>query len=229
MKQSVVRIGILDDNEEFIAAVRKTLSSAPDLELVREYTTAEAVINTLGGGDLDIILLDIDLGPDEQSDGFAALQYINDHSLQIKCIMLTGILDINTYRKARRGGAMGYLLKSDVNADNLPTYLQRCMEGQSFVSPLVGDTMFAATWGQSQPPGDPEFVQQIKNLPSGVQGVLALLLQGLDTKAIATKLCLSEPTVRNYLSKAYQATGVSNRAKLLIKLNAAASQLEWKI
>lgn len=45
---------------------------------------------------------------------------------------------------------------------------------------------------------------------------IALLAEGAGTREIATALCLSEKTVRNYLSKIYAKLGVAGRSQAII-------------
>ena len=52
---------------------------------------------------------------------------------------------------------------------------------------------------------------------------MALLAEGLDSRQIADKACLSEKTLRNYLSNIYRKLNVTNRTQAVI-----AFQREWR-
>ena len=47
---------------------------------------------------------------------------------------------------------------------------------------------------------------------------LSLIVDGFSNKQIADKLYISEGTVKNYISKIYDKTGIHDRVKLVVAL-----------
>lgn len=56
----------------------------------------------------------------------------------------------------------------------------------------------------------------LEGLNAREQEILALLSEGLDNRAIAGRLSLSEKTIRNYLTRIYEKLGVTSRMQALI-------------
>ncbi|TWT44927.1 transcriptional regulator MalT [Phycisphaerae bacterium RAS1] len=64
-------------------------------------------------------------------------------------------------------------------------------------------------------------------IPRQQQRILSLVLQGLSDKEIAAELALRVPTVRTYLTRIYQRTGVADRVTLILRVFAIA-QNYWR-
>src|ERR671933_346852 len=94
-------------------------------------------------------------------------------------------------------GASGFLLK-DAPASELATAIRRVMDGQRVVDPGLA----AAALSEGENP-----------LTEREREVLSASANGATIDDIATKLYLSEGTVRNYLSTAIKKLGVRNRVE----------------
>lgn len=49
--------------------------------------------------------------------------------------------------------------------------------------------------------------------------ICSLMSEGLSNSQIASKLYISEGTVKNYISNIYDKTGIHDRVKLIVELN----------
>ena len=63
---------------------------------------------------------------------------------------------------------------------------------------------------------------ELKTLTKRELQVVQLAAKGKTNKAIASEVCLSEHTVKNYLFRAFEKLGVTNRVELLFHLTASA-------
>jgi pimeloyl-ACP methyl ester carboxylesterase/DNA-binding CsgD family transcriptional regulator len=68
-------------------------------------------------------------------------------------------------------------------------------------------------------------IAPVDGLTAREHAVIELLAQGLDTAVMAQRLCMSEKTVRNYLSTIYRKLGVSNRVKAVLWIEAHRDEL----
>jgi two-component system response regulator DesR len=112
----------------------------------------------------------------------------------LKVVVVTTFARPGYLRRAIDAGAMGYLLK-DSPARDLAGAVRRVHRGQRVIdSELAADAL-----GEPDPLTDRE------------RQVLRLAADGATSEDIATRLNLSEGTVRNYLSEAIGKLGAVNR------------------
>ncbi|MGH3191055.1 MAG: response regulator transcription factor [Streptosporangiaceae bacterium] len=110
-------------------------------------------------------------------------------------------------RRAMESGACGFVVK-DTSPERLADAIRRVAAGQRVVDPALAATTLAA--GASP-------------LTARERDVLVAARLGTTVTEIASKLFLSEGTVRNYLSAAIAKTGTRNRAEAV----RTADELGW--
>lgn len=140
----------------------------------------------------DVALLDIEM---PGGSGLAAAQALRVRLPSCRVVILTTFGRSGYLRRAMESGAVGFLLK-DAPASDLAVALRRVIAGERVVDP---DLALAALSEGSNPLTDRE------------REVLSAALFGASLAEIATRLCLSEGTVRNHLSVAMQKLGAQNR------------------
>jgi DNA-binding NarL/FixJ family response regulator len=105
-----LRVLICDDDAVFVEALRATLATEPELEVVgaaRDGVEALELAETLAP--LDVILLDIEM---PRLDGIQTLAAFRKAKQPAALVMLTGVDDHDVIRQARKSGPDGFLLKS---------------------------------------------------------------------------------------------------------------------
>jgi DNA-binding NarL/FixJ family response regulator len=112
---------------------------------------------------------------------------------------------------AIRSGASGYLLK-DTPREALIEAIQHTAAGRTPVDPSIAGKLFAHAARTSAPA--PTSITS--ELSERELDVLRLLARGLSNAAIADRLCLSEGTVRNYVSSILSKLGVSDRTQAAV-------------
>jgi two-component system response regulator DesR len=100
-------------------------------------------------------------------------------------------------RRAMEGGVSGFVLK-DAPVEVLAAAIRRCAAGEDVVDP----TLAARALRAGPCP-----------LSTREREILAACAEGLSTAEIATRLWLSEGTVRNRVSEILGKLGVRNRAE----------------
>jgi len=190
----VIRLLLADDQ----ALVRSALAAL--LELNGEF----AVVAQVGRGDEvvaaakehhpDIALLDIEM---PGLDGLAAAAALAQEMPSCRVIILTTFGRPGYLRRAMESGAVGFVVK-DAPAEQLADAVRRVMRGERVVDPALA----AATLAGGASP-----------LTARERDVLVAARDGATVADIASKLFLSEGTVRNYLSAAIAKIGVRNRVE----------------
>jgi DNA-binding NarL/FixJ family response regulator len=103
---------------------------------------------------------------------------------------------------ALAAGASGYLLKASP-AEELMTYLRQAASGQRVVDERLGTSPQASI----RPDTAEEF-----GLSRREREVLDEVLAGLDNRAIARRLCISEDTVKSHVKAIFRKLGARDRA-----------------
>ena len=139
----------------------------------------------------DILLTDIEM---PGRSGLELAQWVLQQKLPTKTIIITTFGRSGYIRRAIDMGVSGFLLK-DAPSEQLIQAIYKVMEGKRVID---GELAMMAL-GESDPLNDKE------------RRALRLAAEGKTTAEIATVLCLSEGTVRNYLSEAIAKLHAANR------------------
>ena len=191
---TTIRVMIAEDQAMVRGALVALLALEEDAEIVAEAARGDEVVPAALGALPDVALLDIEM---PGGDGLAAAALLKEKLPSCRVIILTTFGRAGYLRRAMEAGASGFLLK-DAPASELATAIRRVMDGQRVVDPGLA----AAALSEGENP-----------LTEREREVLSASANGATIDDIATKLYLSEGTVRNYLSTAIKKLGVRNRVE----------------
>ncbi len=190
----MIRILLVEDQAMVRGALTALLALETDLHIVAAVANASAARDLLRerAGDLDIVLTDIELGAEN---GLELAAHIRERHPSLRVIILTTFARSGFLRRALDADVRGYLLK-DAPAEQLARAIRDVHAGKRAIDP----TLAASTWEESRDP-----------LTDRERAVLRLAADGASSNEIATRLHLSDGTVRNYLSEAISKLGAKNR------------------
>ncbi len=186
-----IRIVIVDDHGMVRFGLRGYIETMPNLRVVGEAESGEAVVALLDEVETDVVLMDLVLPGISGAD---ATRLIAERHPNIRVIILTSFLDSSHVLPAIRSGAAGYLLK-DILPDDLAQAIHAVHNGQSVMHPKVV-TQIAANLADDHQ----SEIQLIQTLSERELSVLQLLTRGLQNHEIAAALCISENTIRTHVS-----------------------------
>jgi DNA-binding NarL/FixJ family response regulator len=112
--------------------------------------------------------------------------------------------------RALRAGASGFLVKSTPPED-LIGLVRVAADGNTVLSPAAARRLIAAST-DTQPARD-NARRLVSQLTEREAEVLACLGEGLSNAQIATRLYLSEATVKGYVSRMLDKLGLANRTQ----------------
>ena len=200
-----MKIVIVDDDCLVTEALKTILEVNEDVQVLATGSDGRDAVCLYAEYRPDVLLMDIRM---KNMNGLEASAEILKADTKANILLLTTFLDDEYIVKALRLGAKGYLLKQDY-ASILPA-LQAVKGGQS-----VFGTEIVARF--------PELLQQKKSFDYDALGItpkeqelIVLVAQGLNNKEIADSMCLSEGTVRNYLSTVLEKLSLRDRTQLAI-------------
>ena len=201
-----LRLVIVDDHQIVLDGLKAMLLPYADqVEIIGEAGKPDEAIRVVTERRPDVVLLDVRL---QNSSGLDLCADILEHEPSCKVVFLT-VYDNEQYLyQALRLGAAAYLLKR-IEGRELVGYLTRVQEGETLVDPaLASRVALSAARVQSG-----EFWPGAQlGLSQRESEVLALIVAGLSNRAIATRLFLSEETVKTHSRGIYRKLDVSDRA-----------------
>jgi len=195
----MIRLLIVDDHEMVRAGLRTLLARIPDLEIVGEASGAEEAVNAAVELQPDVVLMDLRL-PD--GSGVDACRELLSHRPATRVLFLTSYAEELARMSTVLAGAAGYLLK-DISTESLVEAIRKAARGEMVIDPSVAESVA-------------KHVAYTPALSKQECRVLALVVEGKTNKQIGVELGLSEKTVRNYLSNAFQKLGVTRRAQAAV-------------
>jgi DNA-binding NarL/FixJ family response regulator len=166
----------------------------------------------------EVVLLDLSM---PEMDGLAALPRLRAEAPDCEVVVLTASGDEDNLLAAIRGGAAGYLLKTEP-PERLVEFLRGAAAGEAALSGAVARRLLEQVRnGHPSEGGVPESIA--RRVSARELEVLLLLDEHLGTDQIAARLFISEHTVRSHVKSLLRKLGVSSRREALEALAAARS------
>lgn len=202
MDAGTIKVLLVDDHTVVRNGVCLMLSSAPDIEVVAEATSATEAIRMVNAQRFDVALVDIALPGQNGLDLLKRLQITHP---DIAVLILSTYAEEIYAMRALKLGAAGYLTK-DSSAATLIGAVRKASTGGKYVSSSLAERFASAMSGK---PGCTHEILSDRELE-----VLKLLALGESLVVIAERLNLSPKTVSTYRSRILEKMGLSSNAEL---------------
>lgn len=200
-----MNIVIIDDDKLVTGALKAILESSGTVKVLGVGTDGTDAINLYEKYKPDILLTDIQM---KGISGLEATETILKKHAEAKILLLTTFLDDEYIIQALKLGAKGYLLKHDY--ESILPALEAVYSGQSvFGTEII--SKLPELLNSSH-----KFDYTYYDINERELRVIELIADGLSNKEIASRLYLSEGTVRNYLSAILEKLQLHNRTQLAI-------------
>jgi len=200
-----IRLLLVDDHEMVRVGLRTMLEESGEVSVIGEAGTAADAVTEAVRLNPDLVLMDVRL-PD--GSGAEACSDIRNVCPEIRVLFLTSFADDLAVMTTVAGGAQGYVLK-EIGREALIRAIKTVADGHSILDPSVTKPIIARMRAAAVEPTSPEK----ESLSSQERRVLALVAEGKTNKEIAAELNLSDKTVKNYLSHAFQKLHVARRSQ----------------
>jgi DNA-binding NarL/FixJ family response regulator len=214
----VIRVLVADDQELIREGIASLLGIQPGIAVVgtaRDGGTAAELAAALAA---DVVLMDVRM---PGGDGTEATARIRRELPGCQVVMLTTFDDEQYVVQALRAGAAGYLLK-DLPAAELAAAVRLAHAGiAQFGAQAVGRLAAAIARQSQQGTGAPDGAVPVQpgqpaQLTAREADVLRLVARGATNREIASRLFLSEGTVKNHLSRILTRLGLRDRTQAAI-------------
>lgn len=192
-----IRILIADDHKMVRRGLQLFLTSQRDIQIVGEASTGQEALEMAASLAPDIVLMDIHM---PVMGGIEATQRLAASHPKVKVLILTSFTDQDHALPAIRAGAKGYLLK-DLEPDELVQAVRRVHEGKVELHPdVAGQLMNQYVSLYQGSVGSSEVQTENEPLTKRELEVLRLIAHGMNNRAIAEALVITEKTVKTHVT-----------------------------
>ena len=201
-----IKLVIADDHSMIREGLRQLLELDENLKVVAEAADGNEALEKLDEYNVDVLLLDINM---PNMNGLETLKQIKLKNIDVKVLILTIHNEVDYLMKAVEIGCDGYVLK-DSDSNLLKKAIYTVYEGEQFVQPTLTPMLNAGLASKVQ------IDEKLNELTRREVEVLKLIAEGLFNKEIASKLDISERTVKNHVSNIFKKIDVSDRTQAAV-------------
>lgn len=199
-----VTVALADDHTLFRQGIRELLSTDPDIVVVAETSTGDEVLPLVRSHQPDVVLLDVQMpGPDAKT----LIGRIRSAHPRTAVVVLTMHESPAVVRQLLDGGAAAYLVKT-IERDQLVATVHSVCHSRDNVMLSVSRATMKSLERRPERPG---------GLSDRELQVLQLVATALSNAQIATRLYISEGTVKRHLTNVYAKLGASSRVDAIKK------------
>jgi two-component system nitrate/nitrite response regulator NarL len=196
-----VRILILDDHGLFRESLARLLAAVPDFEIVGHCGTAEEAAAMLKERQVDLLLLDFDLG------NHTCTEFVRSSigaAFKGKILLVTAGVSASQAAELVRSGVVGIFLKHD-----LPALLTEAIRDVAGGKVWLDQRVLQSTVARTAPNRAPA------PFTARERQVLSHIFEGLTNKEIAGRLGVSEGAVKASIQQLFSKSRVRTRGQLV--------------
>jgi DNA-binding NarL/FixJ family response regulator len=203
---TAIRVLVVDDQTLFRTGLTSLLHEDERVEVVGQAIDGADALKQSMKLKPDVVLMDLKM---PNADGIEATRQIVETIPGVKVMILTTFETDSQVIQALKAGASGYVLK-DSSATAIVNSVVAVMSGERVMASSVANRVLDMLTGRTSPK---EFYDGLTNREIEI---LKLLANGMANKQIAYRLKISEKTVRNHVSNAYEKLGISDRSQAVL-------------
>lgn len=212
-----IRVLLVDDDPLVRSGLRLMLEASADLLVVADVGSGEEAVPAIHAHRPDVVLLDYRMG---QLNGISTTREIRRLEQPPKVVLLTTFDMDELPVRAVRAGADGFLLKT-AGPDEITRAVREAAAGHAPMSPESAGHVVAHVRDDGAGGRRVDAARRVAALSDRERAVCVLLAGGATTTAAATRLHLSESTVKSHLRAAEAKLGVGSRAELAVLVDRA--------
>ena len=196
-----IKLVIADDHSMIREGLKQLLELEGQFKVIAEASDGVECLEILSKEAPDVLLLDINM---PNKNGLDVLKELNQSgNRKEKVLVLTVHNEVEYLIKAVELGVDGYVLK-DSESSELKKAIMTILNGETYIQPDLIPMLNAKMISMEND------YDKIDSLTKRELDVLKNLAIGMYNKEIATKLEISERTVKNHVSNIFKKIGVSD-------------------
>jgi DNA-binding NarL/FixJ family response regulator len=208
----VIRALVVDDQEVVRAGFAALLETQPDLTVVASAADGRDAVRLARKHTPEVVLMDVRM---PEMNGIEATRHIcaeADSDAPRILILTTFDLDEYVY-DALHAGASGFLLK-DVPAEKLFEAVRVVAAGEALLAPAITRRLIAE-FARLRPRQQAR-PERLETLTPRETEILVLVAEGLSNHEIASRLVLSDETVKTHVSHVLRKLALRDRAQAVV-------------
>ncbi|MFZ4812781.1 MAG: response regulator [Ilumatobacteraceae bacterium] len=201
---SLPSVMLVDDHTMLRQGLRRSLETE-GITVVGEASNGEEAVKLALSCRPDVVLMDVSM---PQVDGIEATRQLMAADGRQRVVILTMHIDRDVIERAMKAGAVGYMTK-DSTVKEVVMAVRLAANGDRILSPRLAELMLqeakkddAHTSGALLSPREEELLQHIAD--------------GLATSEVATKMYISQKTVKNHLASIYDKLDARDRTQAVL-------------
>jgi DNA-binding NarL/FixJ family response regulator len=191
-----IRLLVCDDHPVVRSGLRGILRSQLDFEVVAEASNGTQAVDLARRFRPDVVLMDLRM---PEMDGVTATGKIKAEHPEVQVLVLTTYETDAAILHAVEKGAIGFLLK-DTSEENLFEAIRQAARGTSPLAPSVAVRLVERMRGSGE-----------QRLSEREIEILQLVAGGMNNKAIARELLISESTDKAHMLHIFAKLDVTDR------------------
>ena len=202
-----IKLVIADDHSMIREGLKQLLELEGQFKVIAEASDGVECLEILSKEAPDVLLLGINM---PNKNGLDVLKELNQSgNRKVKVLVLTVHNEVEYLIKAVELGVDGYVLK-DSESSELKKAIMTILNGETYIQPDLIPMLNAKMISMEND------YDKIDSLTKRELDVLKNLAIGMYNKEIATKLEISERTVKNHVSNIFKKIGVSDRTQAAV-------------
>ena len=215
----MIRVGLADDDALVRDTLTELLATTEDIRVAWTACDGREALDLLRSPeapDVQVLLLDVQM---PRMDGITLAQRVQEDYPDVGVLILTTFVADGVLNRALAAGVRGFLAKED-RVTNMADTIRNVAAGNTVLSPtssaIIGGWSAPATPAAAPSPDVPEALPPGITLSPRESEVLVLMVEALSNKQIATRLGLSETTVKTHVSALSGKLGVQDRVGAVV-------------
>lgn len=207
---SKIGVFLLSGNRLFREALARILRTKSDICVAGVAPYTPEVIEQIESAACDVLL--VDPGASDPLD-IGLIREVKLVAGEAKIVLIDMVEDEPTFLKAVRAGISGYILQ-DASALDVVAAVRSVQQGEAVCPSRMCLCLFKYLANKCPNLPNSRIKAQL-GLTRREQQLLPLIAQGLTNKEIASRLNLSEQTIKNHIHRILQRTGASGRLEVV--------------
>jgi DNA-binding NarL/FixJ family response regulator len=203
----MTKIAIVEDNKTIRESLAEFVQTDSENNCVCACSTAEEALRVIPKHQPNIVLMDIQL---PNLSGIECCAQLKRLLPSVQIIMVTVYEDTERIFKALRAGACGYLLKR-CTPEELVSAIREVQQGGA---PMSREIARKVIFSFQEPLVASE---EVEDLSPREREILKLLAEGFSNKEIASRMGVTDGTVRWHLLHVYHKLHVRSRTEAALK------------
>jgi DNA-binding NarL/FixJ family response regulator len=177
-----ISVLIVDDHEVVREGLRLSLSRAPHIWVIGEAGDGETALALVQRRNPDVVIMDVRM---PGMDGLEATKMIVSQVPDASVLIFTAFSERSLLARGLESGAKGYILK-EAPHETLLRAIERVAKGEGYVDPALMPAFLSGK-------------DQADMLTAREREILQLLADGMSNADVASKLFISQETVKSHV------------------------------